>query len=214
LFSTERAVLVSRGPFLFFLTEMGFFYAEKKYIFALCSDKQAKNGHFFLFLQDGVGMALVRVPILNIALALFILIPMVSCGEYHETPEKPPLQDDVALPSHSAAELTESLSKSDIAVLGRIDACWVCQFDPWPSVTYSEILAGEITHDVANQLLYIAGVDRRFLPEGGVPIYKSQKEEICFLKKVVADGANGVVFYQVVDIWAATDGDIGLFHDR
>jgi len=159
-------------------------------------------------------MTLVKIPVLNIAMALFILLPILSCGEYHETSETPLLGDDVALPSHSPADLSKSLSMSDVVVLGRIDACWVCQFDPPPAVSYSSILAGEITQDQSDQSLDIAGVDRRFLPEGGVPIYKSRKEEICFLKKVVVDRLGGAIAYQVVDIWAATDGDIGLFPAR
>jgi hypothetical protein len=32
----------------------------------------------------------------------------------------------------------------DVIVLGRIDACWVCQFGPSAQVRYTQALAGKV----------------------------------------------------------------------
>jgi len=70
--STRRAVLVFGSPFPFFLTEVGFFYSEKKYLLAVFQHPQGNRS--LLFLQGNeVGMRSVSASILNIALPLFIL---------------------------------------------------------------------------------------------------------------------------------------------
>lgn len=99
----------------------------------------------------------------------------------------------------------------DVAVLGRIDACWVCQFGPPPRVSYAQVLAGKVPSGEATGQLTLAAVAERLLPRGGVPIYKSQKEEICFLKRVVAPGAEAADVYEVVDVMEATPKNLASF---
>lgn len=99
----------------------------------------------------------------------------------------------------------------DVAVLGRIDACWVCQFGPPPHVSYSQVLAGKVPSGEATGQLTLAAVAERILPKGGVPIYKSQKEEICFLKRVIAPGVEAAHAYEVVDVMEATPKNLARF---
>jgi hypothetical protein len=99
----------------------------------------------------------------------------------------------------------------DIVVLGWIDACWVCQFGPPPHVSYTQVLAGKVPSGQTIGWLAVVVVAERLLPAGGVPIYKSQKEEICFLKRVVGPGAEVANVYEVVDVMEATAKNLARF---
>src|SRR5882724_11547423 len=117
-----------------------------------------------------------------------LVIGVVLCGTYTRGQEVLSLAD----------------SSWDLVVLGRIDFCLVCQFGPSPQVRYTQVLAGQVPSGQARGQLALMAMDGRLLPEGGVPIYKSQQEEICFLKKVVVPGYEGAEVYRVVDVKEAT----------
>jgi hypothetical protein len=102
----------------------------------------------------------------------------------------------------------------DVVVLGRIDACWVCQFGPSPHVRYTQVLAGKVPSSQARGELALVAVAERLLPEGGIPIYKSQKEEICFLKRIVVPDYEAADVYEVVDVMEATPENLARFRGR
>jgi len=164
----------------------------------------------FFLCRHGDGTEMLKStngPVLQIVLIFLVLLP-VSCGD-----SAPTLQEDAVLPNRSPPpELALLFSKSDIVVLGWIDACWVCQFNPSPELTYSKILAGKVTDDRENEAFYLTSIPKRFLPQGGVPIYRSKKEEICFLKRVIDDRLKGEILYEVVEIWEATTDNLSLFY--
>jgi hypothetical protein len=78
-------------------------------------------------------------------------------------------------------------------------------------VSYSQVLAGKVPSGQATGQLAVVVVAERLLPTGGVPIYKSQKEEICFLKRVIAPGAEAADAYEVVDVMEATPKNLARF---
>jgi hypothetical protein len=102
----------------------------------------------------------------------------------------------------------------DLVVLGRIDACWVCQFGPSPHVRYTQVLAGKVPGGQASGQLALIAVAQKLLPEGGVPIYKSQQEEIVFLEKVVVPRYEAVEVYKVVDVLEATPENLAGFRSQ
>jgi len=192
---------------------MGSFYCGQDLVFVVYW-YDATDGALFLWcrMRDQVSIIQwVRAPFFNnIVPIVFVAFLIASCGEASSpSPEaKPSLQETSAttIPSHTASDLSSLLSQSDLVVFGRIDACWVCQFDPQPHVSYAKILAGDITQEQEGNSLLVVSIPERFLPEGGVPIYKSQKEEICFLKRNLDVRFEGKVpVYDVVDIWKAND---------
>lgn len=99
----------------------------------------------------------------------------------------------------------------DLVVLGKIDACWVCQFGPSPQITYRRVLAGSAPGGKAAGRLLVAVVAEKLLPEGGVPMYRSRQEEICILKRVVAPGRQSPAFYRVIDVMDATVENLARF---
>jgi len=110
----------------------------------------------------------------------------------------------VGAPAWRQGQSTSADSAWDVVVLGRIDFCLVCQREPPPNVRFTQVLAGRLSPAQAVGQLGLTAMDARLLPEDGVPIYKSQREEIVFLKKVVVPGYEGVAVYAVVDIEEAT----------
>jgi hypothetical protein len=102
-------------------------------------------------------------------------------------------------------------SSWDLVVLGRIDFCSVCQWGPSSRVRYTQVLAGSVPDGQAKGELALGAVAQKLLPEGGVPIYKSQHEEICFLKKMVVPGNATAEVYDVVDILEATPENLAAF---
>jgi len=103
----------------------------------------------------------------------------------------------------------------DVVVLGRINACFVCQFGPQPHVRYTQVLEGEVPGGgPAERELALVGVADRLLPEGGIPNYQSQREELSFLKRVVVPGEEDADVYEVVDIMEATPENLAKFSDR
>ena len=101
-------------------------------------------------------------------------------------------------------------SSWDLVVVGRIDFNLVSQSAHSPNLRYTRVLAGRVPSGARGQLA-IRGVDARLLPEGGVPIYQSQREEICFLKKVVVPGHEDADVYRVVDVKEATPQNLAAF---
>ena len=102
----------------------------------------------------------------------------------------------------------------DLVVLGRIDFCSVCQWEPSSRVRYTQVLAGSIPEGQARGELALGAVARKLLPERGVPIYKSQHEEICVLKKMVVPGNTAAEVYEVVDILEATPENLAAFRGQ
>jgi hypothetical protein len=102
----------------------------------------------------------------------------------------------------------------DVVVLGRIDACWVCQFRPAPHVSYTQVLAGKVPNGQPTGKLAVAKVAEKLLPEGKVPIYRSEKEEICFLKRVEVPGSQAADVYEVVDVMEATPENLARFRSQ
>jgi len=218
VFCSKLSVPISKSSLPHFFAGMGFFYVEEESVFvAYWYDPEACRLFVFSRMGDKVGVTHgINVPLVNIVLMLFVLLPLVSCGEYpFALPHKESLQSDAMLRTDPSPELLLLLSKSDVVVLGSINACWVCQFDPEPQVVYTKILAGDVAQVEEEGPLLLGGIPRQFLPEGGVPIYRSQKEEICFLKKIVEARFQGAVtYYEVVDIWEARPENLSMFHDE
>jgi hypothetical protein len=102
-------------------------------------------------------------------------------------------------------------TSGELVVLGRIDFCLVCQRGPSSRVRYTQVLAGSVPEGQARGELALGAVARQLLPEGGVPIYHSQQEEICVLKKMVVPGNAPAVVYEVVEILAATPDNVAAF---
>ncbi len=102
----------------------------------------------------------------------------------------------------------------DVVVLGRIDACWVCQFGPSPHVSYKRVLAGTVPSGRTAGRLPLVAVAERLLPKQGIPIYKSQQEEICLLKRVVVAGYEDRDVYRVVAVMEATPENLAAFLDH
>src|SRR5207244_4099656 len=124
-----------------------------------------------------------------------------------ETPSNP--QEEPT----SRSRRKETAGKWDVVVLGRIDTCYVCQRGS-PHVSYTRVLAGKVPAGQAEGMLAVAGVAAHLLPEGGVPMYESQQEEIVFLKTVAVPGQENKVIYTVVDVMKATPQNLALFHDH
>ncbi|MEK9136633.1 MAG: hypothetical protein AAB393_05875 [Bacteroidota bacterium] len=108
---------------------------------------------------------------------------------------------------------TDSVDSTwDVVVLGKVDACWVCQFGPPPHVRYMRVLAGKAPGGRPKGQLPLVGVAERLLPEGGTPLYRSQQEEIVFLERVVPlRGYEGADAYRVVDVLKATPENVARF---
>lgn len=100
----------------------------------------------------------------------------------------------------------------ELAVVGRIDACWVCQHGPAPHVRYSRILAGPPSTPAAPGRLPLVEVAAHLLKPGGIPLYRSEAEEICLLKRAAAGG--GTAAYRVVDVLPATAENIAAYTQR
>ena len=98
----------------------------------------------------------------------------------------------------------------DLAVLGLIDACWVCQHGPPPHVSYTRVLAGKAVGG-ENGYLTIIELPGRLLPKDGIPIYKSPREEICYLKTHVLPDNKNAVAYIVIDVEEATPENLAKF---
>jgi hypothetical protein len=110
---------------------------------------------------------------------------------------------------HRGASVADS--SWDLVVLGQIDFNLLNQFAPSPHVRYTQVLAGQVPSGRARGQLALTAVDERLLPEGSVPLYKSQREEICFLKKVIVPGYEGADVYRVVDVKEATPENLSPF---
>ncbi len=102
-------------------------------------------------------------------------------------------------------------SSWDVVVLGRIDASFISQWRPSPHVSYTQVLAGEVPSGKVSGQLAIVELAAQILPEGGIPDYKSQQEEICFLKKIVVPGYEDEDVYKVVDVMEATPKNLAVF---
>lgn len=126
-----------------------------------------------------------------------------------------------ATPTATATVLTsEKDAKSadavkwDLVVLGRLNACYVCQRGS-PHVNYTRILAGKIPSGERKGTLAIAKIDAHIFPEGGIPMYESQEDEIVFLKKSKLDEKNkDKDLYDVLDVKQATAKNLAAFRDK
>jgi hypothetical protein len=104
--------------------------------------------------------------------------------------------------------------KWDLVVLGRLNACYVCQRGS-PQVNYTRILAGKILSGESKGTLTIAKIDAHVFPEGGVPMYESKEDEIVFLKKSKPDETNkDRDLYDVLDVKKATAKNLAAFRDK
>jgi hypothetical protein len=99
----------------------------------------------------------------------------------------------------------------DVVVLGRIDACWVCQNGPPPHVSYTRVLAGKVPSGKAKGQIDIVEVPAPLLPQGGIPIYRSEREEIIYLDIVVLPSDKNVAAYKVGDVKEATAANLAKF---
>jgi len=144
----------------------------------------------------------------------------------HVTQESPqnPAPTKKETPSHQQEEQTSSsrrvgkVEKWDVVVVGRIDACYLCQRGS-PHVDYTRVLAGKLPNGHRKGTLTLAGIAPHVLPEGEVPLYQSQQDEIVFLKKAVVDHKDkdkneDEDIYTVVDVMKATSENLALFHDE
>ena len=78
-------------------------------------------------------------------------------------------------------------------------------------MSYTRVLEGEVPGGQAEGELALVAVADHLLPEGGTPIYESQQEEICFLKRVVVPGYEDADVYEVVDVKEATSENLAAF---
>ena len=117
-------------------------------------------------------------------------------------------------PVDNKAKMDSTASSWDVVVLGRIDACWVCQWGPSPHVSYTQVLAGKVPGTQTRGELVLVELAEVLLPEGGTPVYRSQQEEICFLKKVVVPGYEDTDVYKVIDVMEATPENLATFLGR
>ncbi len=102
----------------------------------------------------------------------------------------------------------------DLVVLGRLNACYVCQRGS-PHVNYTRVLAGKIPSVEPKGTLPIAEVEAHIFPEGGVPMYESQEDEIVFLKKSKPDAKNkDKDLYDVLDVKKATAENLAAFRNQ
>jgi hypothetical protein len=99
----------------------------------------------------------------------------------------------------------------DLVVVGRIDACWSCQHEPWPHVSYTKVLAGKAPNGQPQGELNIVEVPPRLLPEGSL-VYRSERAEICYLKLVVPPIETNPVAYKVVEVEEATPERLAKFN--
>ena len=130
-----------------------------------------------------------------VVLSLSLTLPAPAC----DTSEAfPPLTPEQAVPW-------------DLVVLGRIDACWGCQHEPWPHVSYTKVLTGKAPNGQPQGELNIVEVPPRLLPEGSL-VYRSQRAEICYLKLVVPPIETNPVAYKVVDVEEATPEHLAKFN--
>ena len=81
-------------------------------------------------------------------------------------------------------------------------------------MSYTRVLAGEVPSGQAEGQLALVAVAGQLLPEGKTPIYKSQRAEICFLKRVVVPGYEDADVYKVVDVQEATSENLAPFLGR
>jgi hypothetical protein len=102
----------------------------------------------------------------------------------------------------------------DLVVLGRVDACWVCQHGPPPQVSYTRVLQGTAPGGQAMGQLAVVELGERVLPEGSVPMYTSQQEEIVLLRRVAVEGMPDVDAYRVEDVLEATPANLARFTDE
>jgi hypothetical protein len=102
----------------------------------------------------------------------------------------------------------------DVVVLGQIDACWVCQFGPSAQVRYTQVLAGKVPSGQTWGQLALGAIAEKLLPEGRIPIYKSQHEEICVLKRVVVPGHEAAEVYKLVEVMEATPENLAAFRGQ
>lgn len=116
-------------------------------------------------------------------------------------------------PSEKDASSADAV-KWDLVVLGRLNACYVCQRGS-PHVNYTRILAGKIPSGEPKGTLTIAKIDAHVFPEGGVPMYESKEDEIVFLKKSKPDEMNkDKVLYDVLDVKQATAENLAAFRGK
>jgi hypothetical protein len=119
------------------------------------------------------------------------------------------------LVSTSRLGQARTVEKWDLVVLGRIDACFVCQRGS-PHVSYTRVLAGKVPNGQTPGELSVAQIAPRLFSEGGVPIYESQQEEIVLLKRTAehnqTDKNQVKPTYGVVDVMKATPQNVALFH--
>lgn len=96
----------------------------------------------------------------------------------------------------------------EVAVLGRIDICGVCQRGSF-SMDFTKVLAGKSPTGQAEGTIAIAGMAKHLLPDEGVPMYQSREKEIVFLYR-----ANESDLYTVVEVMKATPENLAMFHHR
>jgi hypothetical protein len=114
----------------------------------------------------------------------------------------------------SGGEPRDALPTYDLVVLGRIDACWVCQFGPSPQVAYRRVLAGSPPQGKSEGVLLLAAVAQKLLPESGIPMYRSRQEEICILERVLVPGYESAAVYRVIDAMEATPDNLARFRSE
>ena len=146
-----------------------------------------------------------RLAILCLFLILFSLLLGVLAAQSE------PTVGPSATPYEGGQAPEQQTVPWDFIVLGRIDACWVCQHGEPPHVTYTRVLAGKAPSGKAEGQIALVEVPARLLPKGGIPIYKSQREEICYLKIVVLPSEKNAAAYKVVDIEEATPENLAKF---
>lgn len=122
-----------------------------------------------------------------------------------------PLVGPSATPYEGEQKSVQQTVLWDLVVLGRIDACWVCQHGPPPHVSYTRILAGKAPRGKAQGQIALAEMAARLLPEGGTPIYRSQREEICYLKTVTLPANENASVYKLIDLEEATPENLAKF---
>ncbi len=200
LCTKNKRVLLSEACFRSLLVGRGFFYVRTEKRHRVCVIYYAgKTGESVSVVMTGKTRTFAAFLVLLFEFLVF------SCGEAPSPSKEAPLRAD------PPPELLAQIAESDVIVLGKIDACWVCDSDKPPHVSYTQVLSGAIPGGNAYGQLPLTGVARYLLPYTGVPIYQSNSEEICLLKRSVRNNLSSPDFYEVIYVWEATTERLNYF---
>jgi hypothetical protein len=154
-----------------------------------------------------------RLTTKNVVVVGIVAILLAGCegtGHGQVPPHGTKITPSSSMSTEAAKRSPESTTAAlpniewDVAVLGRIDMCGVCQRGS-SSVGFTKVLAGKFPTGQTEGTIAVAGMASHLLPEGGVTMYQSKDEEIVFLCR-----AEDRDLYTVVEIMKATPENLAV----